>query len=82
MSASATGRTTLRKVSEPMERTVVAQHQAHVAVAARPYAGFGNSFQWRTMANVACTNAATSAGLKSTKATTKRSARHLGMAST
>ena len=73
---------TPRKVSEPMERTVFAQHQAHVAVAARPFAGFGNCFQWRTMANVASMTTASNAGLKCTKAATKRSARHLGMAST
>jgi hypothetical protein len=53
-----------------------------MAVAARPFAGFGNCFQWRTMANVASMTTASNAGLKSTKAATKRSARHLGMAST
>jgi hypothetical protein len=57
-----------------MERTVFAQHQAPVAVAARPYAGLGICFQWR--------NVAVMTGLDSTNAATKRSARHLGKAPT
>ena len=57
-----------------MERTVFAQHQAPVAVAARPYAGLGICFQWRNVAEMT--------GLDSTNAATKRSARHLGKAPT
>ncbi len=56
-----------------MERTVFAQHQAPVAVAARPYADLGICFQWR--------NVAPMTGF-STNAATKRSARHLGKAPT
>ena len=57
-----------------MDRTKYATHTAPVAAAARECAGFGIGFQWR--------NVATMAGLTSTNAATKRSARHLGMAPT
>jgi hypothetical protein len=60
-----------RKDSEPMDRTVFAQHQAPVAAAARPYACAvsGIGFQWRNVANMAGLDTATTA--------TKRPARHL-----
>jgi len=59
-----------------MERTDFVQHLAPVAVAARPYAGFGICLQWR--------NGMAVMGQKSTttNAATKRTARHLGMAPT
>jgi hypothetical protein len=60
-----------RKDSEPMERTVFAQHLAPVATAARPYACAvsGIGFQWRNVANMA--------GLTTATTATKRPARHL-----
>jgi hypothetical protein len=64
-----------RKGSETMDRTMYATHMAPVADAARPCAGFGIGFQWRNVTLIA--------GLaKSRNAATKRSARHLGMATT
>ena len=69
-----------RKDPEQMDRTMYATHMAPVAVDARPCAGFGIGFQWR---NVTTDAALVIAGLaKSRNAATKRSARHLGMATT
>ena len=69
-----------RKDPEHMDRTMYATHMAPVAAAARPCAGFGIGFQWR---NVTTDAALVIAGLaKSRNAATKRSARHLGMATT
>ncbi len=65
-----------------MDRTMYATQQAPVAGAARPCAGFGRT--WRHVGNVG--NAVAINGLdafmKSTAVATKRTARHLGMAST
>ena len=69
-----------RKDPEQMDRTMYATHMAPVADAARPCAGFSMGFQWR---NVTTNAALVIAGLaKSRNAATKRSARHLGMATT
>jgi hypothetical protein len=58
-----------------MDRTMHAIEMAPMAVDARPCAGFGIGYQWR--------NVTLNAGLaKSRTAATKRSARHLGMATT
>lgn len=65
-----------------MDRTMYATQQAHVAGAARPCAGFGR--QWRHVGNVGNFVAINglAASMKSTAVATKRTARHLGMAST
>jgi hypothetical protein len=62
-----------------MDRTMYATQQAHVAGAARPCAGFGR--QWRHVGNAVAVNGL-AAFMKSTAVATKRTARHLGMAST
>jgi hypothetical protein len=62
-----------------MDRTMYATQQAHVAGAARPCAGSGRN--WRLVGNAMATNGFI-ACMKSTAAATKRTARHLGMAST
>lgn len=62
-----------------MDRTMYATQQAHVAGAARPCAGFGRN--WRLVGNATATNGFI-AFMKSTAAATKRTARHLGTAST
>jgi hypothetical protein len=62
-----------------MDRTMYATQQAHVAGAARPCAGSGRN--WRLVGNAMAINGFT-ACMKSTAVATKRTARHLGMAST
>jgi hypothetical protein len=60
-----------------MDRTMYATHEAAMADAARPCAGFGIGFQWR--------NVALNAGLAKSRnaaTATKRTARHLGKATT
>ncbi len=65
-----------------MNRTDFAQHLAPVAAAPRPRAGFGIGYQWRSVVE----NLVNCLGLMSadatTNATTKRTARRLGMATT
>jgi hypothetical protein len=72
-----------RKESEPMKSTTYATQQAHVAGAARSCGGFGRP--WRhedtVMVNGNAINGL-AAFMKSTAAATKRTARHLGTAST
>jgi hypothetical protein len=71
-----------------MDRTMFATQQAHVAGAARPCVGSGRG--WRLVGNGMPANALMNgiainefaAFMKSTAAATKRTARHLGTAST
>ena len=67
-----------------MIRTAPAQHLAPVAGAARPCAGFGIGYQWRTaeMHDNAAMHLVASNGSKSVNLTTKRPTRRLGMATT
>jgi hypothetical protein len=57
-----------------MIRTASAQHLAPVADGARPCSGFGHGYQWRAAGM--CIN------FESMHNTTKRPARHLGIAPT
>ncbi len=61
-----------------MIRTTLAQHLAPVAGAARPCAGIGFGYQWRTVEP----NEMASHAMKSVNLTTKRTPRRLGMATT
>jgi hypothetical protein len=65
---------TTKEHSDPMKRTVLAQHQAPVAGAARSCGGSGLGNPWRAedMSRLGFANALT----------TKRPARHLGNATT
>ena len=62
-----------------MDRTMYATQQAHVAGAARPCAGSGRN--WQLVGNAMVIDGF-AAFMKSTAVATKRTARHLGMAST
>ena len=65
-----------------MKSTTYAPQQAHVAGAARPCGGFGR--MWRHVDTFVVNGNAINglAAMKSTAAATKRTARHLGTAST
>ncbi len=65
-----------------MNRTDFAQHLAPVAVAPRPCAGFGIGYQWRAMAEHLVNSLGLMSAAATTNATTKRTARRLGMATT
>jgi hypothetical protein len=66
------------KDGSEMIRTAPAQHLAPVAGAARPCAGFGIGYQWRTVEF----HDMASHAMKSVNLTTKRTTRRLGMATT
>jgi hypothetical protein len=65
-----------------MDRTIFAPQPAPVAAAARPCGGFGLGYQWRDVAKHGVVSNRLMSIDATANATTKRTARRLGMATT